>query len=80
MDKTGDRKLRKIISEKDFKFKIKEEKEMSMNLDMALVNYQDILERGRRDLKKIENKGVLKLETLEDIRDTTGKSVRTSYL
>ena len=53
---------------------------MSMNMDMALVNYQDILERGRRDLKKIENKGVSKLETLEDIRDTTGKSFRTADL
>ncbi len=53
---------------------------MSMNMDMALVNYQDILERGRRDLKKIENKGVSKVETLEDIRDTTGKSFRTADL
>lgn len=36
------------------------------------------VEQARRDLKEIENRGVSKLETLDDLRDTTGKSFRTS--
>ncbi|MCM1288210.1 MAG: DUF6033 family protein [Clostridium sp.] len=51
-----------------------------MNMDIVSVNYQNILEKGKRELKKIENKGVSKAETLEDLRDTTGKSFRTADL
>lgn len=36
------------------------------------------VEQARRDLKEIENKGVSKLETLEDLKDTKGKSFRTA--
>lgn len=36
------------------------------------------LEQVRRDQKEIENKGVSKLETLEDLKDTKGKSFRTA--
>lgn len=39
---------------------------------------QRFVEQARRDIKDIENKGVSKLETLEDLRDTTGKSFRTA--
>ena len=39
---------------------------------------QSFYEQVRRDLKDIENKGVSKLETLEDLRDTTGKSFKTA--
>ncbi len=51
-----------------------------MNMDVMTVNYQSIRDRAKEDLKKIENKGISKAETLEDIRDTTGKSFRTSDL
>ena len=36
------------------------------------------VEQARRELKEIENKGVSKLEKLEDLRDTKGKSFRTA--
>lgn len=38
------------------------------------------VEQARRDLKKIENSAVSKAETLEDLRNTTGKSFRTADL
>lgn len=34
----------------------------------------------KKDLKRIENRGTSRAETLEDIRDTTGKSFKTSDL
>lgn len=53
-----------------------------MNMDMEIVaaNYQSITNKAKEDLKKIENRGVSRAETLEDIRDTTGKSFRTADL
>lgn len=39
---------------------------------------QSFVEEARRELKEIENRGVSKLEKLEDLKDTTGKSFRTS--
>ena len=36
------------------------------------------VEQARRELKEIENKGTSKLEKLEDLRDTKGKSFRTA--
>lgn len=51
-----------------------------MNMDIVSVNYQGIWDRAKEDLKKIENKGVSRAETLEDIRETAGKSFRTSDL
>lgn len=51
-----------------------------MNMDMITSNYQDVIDQARRDLKQLENKAVSKAETLEDIRDTTGKSFRTADL
>lgn len=51
-----------------------------MSMDVMTANYQNIRERAKEDLKKIENKGVSKVETLEDLRDTTGKSFRTADL
>lgn len=51
-----------------------------MSMDITSASYQNILDKAKRDLKKIENKGVSRAETLEDIRDTTGKSFRTSDL
>ncbi len=51
-----------------------------MNMDVMTANYQGIRDRAKEELKKIENKGVSKAETLEDLRDTTGKSFRTADL
>ena len=51
-----------------------------MNMDVITANYQGIRDRAKEELKKIENKGVSKAETLEDLRDTTGKSFRTADL
>lgn len=51
-----------------------------MNMDIFSANYQSIRDRAKEDLKKIENKGVSRAETLEDIRDTKGKSFRTADL
>lgn len=51
-----------------------------MSMDVVSSNYQNILDMARRDLKKIENKGTSKAETLEDLRNTTGKSFKTSDL
>ena len=47
---------------------------MSINTSYS----HSFVEQARRDLKEIENKGVSKLETLEDLKDTIGKSFRTS--
>ena len=47
-----------------------------MNINTSYSH--SFVEQARRDLKEIENKGVSKLETLEDLKDTTGKSFRTS--
>lgn len=49
-----------------------------MNMDIISANYQSIRDQAKEELKKIENKGVSKLETLEDLRDTKGKSFRTA--
>lgn len=51
-----------------------------MSMDIFSVNYQPLLEKARKDLKEIENRGVSKAETLEDLRDTKGKSFRTADL
>lgn len=51
-----------------------------MNMDITSANYQNIIDRAKSDLKKIENRGVSRAETLEDLRDTTGKSFRTADL
>lgn len=51
-----------------------------MSMDVMTANYQNIRDRAKEDLKKIENKGVSKAETLEDLRDTTGKSFKTADL
>lgn len=47
-----------------------------MGMDIVSINYQELWER----VKKIEDRGVSKAETLEDLRDTTGKSFRNSDL
>ena len=49
-------------------------------MDVMTANYQSIRDRAKEELKKIENKGVSKAETLEDLRNTTGKSFRTADL
>lgn len=54
--------------------------DLSRNMDTVSANYQDMMEKARRDLKKIENRGVSRAETLEDIRETKGKSFRTADL
>lgn len=51
-----------------------------MNMDVMAANYQSIRDRAKEDLKRIENKGVSKAETLEDLRETTGKSFRSADL
>lgn len=51
-----------------------------MSMDITQAGCQNILDMARRDLKRIENKGTSRAETLEDIKDTTGKSFRTSDL
>lgn len=51
-----------------------------MNLNALSPNYQNLIDKARQDLKRIENKGVSKAETLEDLRDTTGKSFKTEDL
>lgn len=51
-----------------------------MNLNALSPNYQSLIDKARQDLKRIENKGVSKAETLEDLRDTTGKSFKTEDL
>lgn len=51
-----------------------------MSMDVMTASYQNIRDRAKEDLKKIENKGVSKAETLEDLKDTTGKSFRTADL
>lgn len=45
------------------------------------TNYQSTsFEQMKRELKEIESKGTTKVETLEDIRETEGKSFRTADL
>lgn len=51
-----------------------------MSMDIFSANYQAMVEKARKDLKEIENKGVSKAETLEDLRDMKGKSFRTADL
>ena len=56
---------------------------MSVNMDMNIVaeNYQSISKKAKEDIKRIENRGVSRAETLDDIKgDTTGKSFRTADL
>lgn len=51
---------------------------MSMMINSLYQNA--FVEQARKDLKEIENKGVSKAETLEDIKDTKGKSFKTDDL
>lgn len=51
-----------------------------MSMEIFSLNYQPLMEKARKDLKEIENRGVSKAETLEDLRDTKGKSFRTADL
>lgn len=51
-----------------------------MNMDIVSANYQSIYEQAKKELKQIEERGTSKAETLEDLRDTTGKSFRTADL
>lgn len=51
-----------------------------MNMDIVSANYLNYFEQTKKELKQIEEKGTSKAETLEDLRDTTGKSFRTSDL
>lgn len=51
-----------------------------MNMDTVSANYSSFFEQTKKKLKQIEDKGTSKAETLEDLRDTTGKSFRTSDL
>lgn len=51
-----------------------------MNMDVVSANYQSLRDRAKEDLKRIENRGVSRAETLEDLRNTTGKSFRTADL
>lgn len=56
---------------------------MSVNMDMSIVSadYQSIREKAKEDLKRIEERGTSRAETLDDIKgDTTGKSFRTADL
>ena len=38
----------------------------------------NFVEQTKRDLKEIENKGISKLKTLEDVKDTKGKSYKSA--
>lgn len=51
-----------------------------MNMDIVSANYQSVYEQAKKELKQIEERGTSKAETLEDLRDTTGKSFRTADL
>lgn len=51
-----------------------------MNMDIVSANYPSYFEQTKKELKQIEEKGTSKAETLEDLRDTTGKSFRTADL
>lgn len=51
-----------------------------MSMDIVSANYQTMVEKMRKDLKEMENRGVSKAETLEDLRDMKGKSFRTADL
>lgn len=51
-----------------------------MNMDIVSANYSNYFEQTKKELKQIEERGTSKAETLEDLRDTTGKSFRTADL
>lgn len=51
-----------------------------MNVNTLSPNHQSLIDKARRDLKRIENRAVSKAETLEDLRDTAGKSFKTADL
>lgn len=51
---------------------------LGVNTNSTATYEKSFFDQARRDLKEIENKGVSKLETLEDLRDTKGKSFRTA--
>ena len=51
-----------------------------MNVNTLSPNHQNLIDKARENLKRIEDRGVSKAETLEDLRDTAGKSFRTSDL
>ncbi len=51
-----------------------------MSMDIVSANYQSIRDRAKEDIKRVEDRGVSRAETLEDIRETVGKSFRTSDL
>ena len=51
-----------------------------MNVNTLSPNHQSLIDKARENLKRIEDRGVSKAETLEDLRDTTGKSFRTADL
>ena len=51
-----------------------------MNVNTLSPNHQNLIDKARQNLKEIENRGVSKAKTLEDLRDTVGKSFRTSDL
>lgn len=51
-----------------------------MSMMISSLYQNTFVEQARKELKEIENKGVSKAETLEDIKDTKGKSFRTDDL
>lgn len=51
-----------------------------MNMEVMSAGYTGFFEQTKKELKQLEEKGTSKAETLEDLRDTTGKSFRTSDL
>lgn len=51
-----------------------------MNMDVLSANLQSYMAKAKEELKELERKGVSKAETLEDIRDMSGKSYKTADL
>ncbi|MDE7299836.1 MAG: hypothetical protein K2N94_13615, partial [Lachnospiraceae bacterium] len=51
-----------------------------MNMDIMPANYLSFFEQTKKELKQMEDRAVSKAETLEDLRDTKGKSFRTADL
>lgn len=51
-----------------------------MNMDVVSAGYQSFTERTKKELRELEERGTSKAETLEDLKDTTGKSFRTADL
>lgn len=51
-----------------------------MEMNILTANDQGFMDMVRKDLKRIENRGTSKAETLADLRDTKGKSFRTADL